>query len=220
MCPDGVFMVEVHKVSGAAFDGNVYLVLDERPILVDAGMMAAPTLKNIKKYIDPHDIEMIVLTHCHHDHSGAAPALKEATGARLLLSEKEVGCIGDDLTTVAYLFGQQAPEYKVDGTLKEGQILDIGQWKLRVLETPGHSEGSICLYEPSEKILFSGDTVFPDGNIGRTDMYGGDTIKLIKSIEKLTELDVSVMYPGHMEITNRDVNRQIQMSLRFARSVL
>ncbi|NPV62947.1 MAG: MBL fold metallo-hydrolase [Methanotrichaceae archaeon] len=213
-------MVEVHKVSGAAFDGNVYLVLDERPILVDAGMMAAPTLKNIKKYIDPHDIEMIVLTHCHHDHSGAAPALKEATGARLLLSEKEVGCIGDDLTTVAYLFGQQAPEYKVDGTLKEGQILDIGQWKLRVLETPGHSEGSICLYEPSEKILFSGDTVFPDGNIGRTDMYGGDTIKLIKSIEKLTELDVSVMYPGHMEITNRDVNRQIQMSLRFARSVL
>lgn len=213
-------MVEVHKVSGAAFDGNVYLVLDERPILVDAGMMAAPTLKNIKKYIDPHDIEMIVLTHCHHDHSGAAPALKEATGARLLLSEKEVGCIGDDLTTVAYLFGQQAPEYKVEGTLKEGQILDIGQWKLRVLETPGHSEGSICLYEPSEKVLFSGDTVFPDGNIGRTDMYGGDTIKLIKSIEKLTELDVSVMYPGHMEITNRDVNRQIQMSLRFARSVL
>jgi hydroxyacylglutathione hydrolase len=213
-------MVEVHKVSGAAFDGNVYLVLDERPILVDAGMIAAPTLKNIKKYIDPCDIEMIVLTHCHHDHSGAAPALKEATGAQLLLSEKEVGCIGDDLTTVAYLFGQQAPEYKVDGTLKEGMVLDIGQWKLQVMETPGHSEGSICLYEPQEKVLFSGDTVFPDGNIGRTDMYGGDTIKLIKSIEKLTQLDVSIMYPGHMEITGRDVNRQIQMSLRFARSVL
>jgi hydroxyacylglutathione hydrolase len=213
-------MVEVHKVSGAAFDGNVYLVLDERPILVDAGMIAAPTLKNIKKYIDPRDIEMIVLTHCHHDHSGAAPALKEATGAQLLLSEKEVGCVGDDLTTVAYLFGQQAPEYKVDGTLKGGMVLDIGQWKLQVMETPGHSEGSICLYEPREKVLFSGDTVFPDGNIGRTDMYGGDTIKLIKSIEKLTQLDVSIMYPGHMEITGRDVNRQIQMSLRFARSVL
>ena len=63
-------MVEVHKVSGAAFDGNVYLVLDEKPILVDAGMMASPTLKNIKKFIDPEKIEMIVLTHCHHDHSG------------------------------------------------------------------------------------------------------------------------------------------------------
>jgi glyoxylase-like metal-dependent hydrolase (beta-lactamase superfamily II) len=213
-------MVEVHKVSGAAFDGNVYLILDRRPILVDTGMMAGPTLKNIKKFIDPGKIEMIVLTHCHHDHSGAAPALKEATGARLLLSEKEAGAVGDDMASVAYLFGQQAADYKVDETLKEGMVLDIGEWKLRVLETPGHSLGSLCLYEEKEKVLFSGDTVFPDGNIGRTDMFGGNTPELVRSIERLTALDVETMYPGHMEITNRDVNRQIQMSLRFAKSVL
>ena len=213
-------MVEVHKVSGAAFDGNVYLILDERPILVDAGMMAAPTLRNIKKFIDPQKIEMIVLTHCHHDHSGAAPELKVATGARLLLSEKEVGAVGDDLASVAYLFGQQAPHYEVDQTLKEGMVLDIGEWKLEVLETPGHSQGSLCLYEPRAKVLFSGDTVFPDGNIGRTDMYGGSTPDLVASIERLTGLDVEIMYPGHMEITGRDVKRQIEMSLRFAKSVL
>lgn len=213
-------MVEVHKVSGAAFDGNVYLILDERPILVDAGMMAGPTLKNIKKFIDPGKIEMIVLTHCHHDHSGAAPELQRATGARLLLSEKEVGAVGDDLASVAYLFGQQAPQYQVDETLKEGMVLDIGEWKLEVLETPGHSTGSLCLYEPRAKVLFSGDTVFPDGNIGRTDMYGGSTPDLVASIERLTGLDVETMYPGHMEITGRDVKRQIQMSLRFAKSVL
>jgi len=212
-------MVEVHKVSGAAFDGNVYLVLDEKPILVDAGMMAGPTLKNIKKFIDPAKIELIVLTHCHHDHSGAAPALKEATGARLMLSEKEVGCIGDELASVAYLFGQQAPEYKVDETLKEGMVLDIGEWKLEVMETPGHSTGSLCLYERTEKVLFSGDTVFPDGNIGRTDMFGGSTDELARSIQRLTELDVKVMYPGHMDITSQNVNRQIQMSLRFAKSI-
>jgi len=213
-------MVEVHKVSGAAYDGNVYLVMDEHPILVDAGMMAEPTLKNIRKYIDPTKIEMIVLTHCHHDHSGAAPKLMEATGARLLLSAKETGCVGDDLTTVAYLFGASAPEFKVDGTLSEGMVLDLGEWKLEVLETPGHSAGCICLYERNEKVLFSGDTVFPDGNIGRTDMYGGDTKELINSIQRLTGLDVKTMYPGHMEITSNDVNRQIQMSLRFAKSVL
>ncbi len=212
-------MVEVHKVSGAAFDGNVYLVIDEKPILVDAGMMAGPTLKNIKKFIDPAKIELIVLTHCHHDHSGAAPALKEVTGARLMLSEKEVGCIGDELASVAYLFGQQAPEYKVDETLKEGMVLDIGKWKLEVMETPGHSTGSLCLYERTEKVLFSGDTVFPDGNIGRTDMFGGSTKELVRSIQRLTELDVKVMYPGHMDIASRDVNRQIQMSLRFAKSI-
>ncbi|HPW72902.1 MAG: MBL fold metallo-hydrolase [Methanothrix sp.] len=212
-------MVEVHKVSGAAFDGNVYLVLDRRPILVDAGMMAGPTLKNIKRFIDPTKIELIVLTHCHHDHAGAAPALKEATGARLMLSEKEVGCIGDELASVAYLFGQQAPEYKVDETLKEGMVLDTGEWKLEVLETPGHSQGSICLYERKQRVLFSGDTVFPDGNIGRTDMFGGSTEDLVRSIQRLTELDVEIMYPGHMDITSRDVNRQIQMSLRFAKSI-
>ena len=131
-----------------------------------------------------------------------------------------MGCVGDDLTTVSYLFGQEAPEYKVDGTLKEGMVLDLGKWKLEVLETPGHSLGCICLYEKIEKVLFSGDTVFPDGNIGRTDMYGGDTAELVRSIERLTKLDVKTMYPGHMEITDRDVNRQIQMSLRFAKSVL
>jgi len=209
----------VHKVSGAAFDGNVYLVLDRRPILVDAGMMAGPTLKNIKRFIDPTKIELIVLTHCHHDPAGAAPALKEATGARLMLSEKEVGCIGDELASVAYLFGQQAPEYRVDETLKEGMVLDTGEWKLEVLETPGHSQGSICLYERKQKVLFSGDTVFPDGNIGRTDMFGGSTEDLVRSIQRLTELDVEIMYPGHMDITSRDVNRQIQMSLRFAKSI-
>ena len=213
-------MVEVHKVSGAAFDGNVYLILDERPILVDAGMMAAPTLRNIKKLIDPQKIEMIVLTHCHHDHSGAAPELKSVTGARLLLSEKEVGAVGDDLASVAYLFGQQAPAYQVDETLKEGMVLDTGEWKLEVMETPGHSTGSLCLYEPRAKVLFSGDTVFPDGNIGRTDMYGGSTPDLVASIERLTGLDVETMYPGHMEITGRDVKRQIQMSLRFAKSMV
>jgi len=213
-------MVEVHKVSGAAFDGNVYLILDEKPILVDAGMMAALTLRNIKKLIDPQKIEMIVLTHCHHDHSGAAPELKAATGARLLLSEKEVGAVGDDLATVAYLFGQQAPHYEVDQTLKEGMVLDTGEWKLEVMETPGHSQGSLCLHEPRAKVLFSGDTVFPDGNIGRTDMYGGSTPDLVASIERLTGLDVEIMYPGHMEITGRDVKRQIEMSLRFAKSVL
>jgi hydroxyacylglutathione hydrolase len=62
--------------------------------------------------------------------------------------------------------------------------------------------------------------VFPDGNIGRTDMYGGSTEELVKSIERLTKLEVKTMYPGHMEITSRDVNRQIQFSLRFARSML
>jgi glyoxylase-like metal-dependent hydrolase (beta-lactamase superfamily II) len=213
-------MVEVHKVSGAAFEGNCYLVMAERPVLIDAGMLAEPAIKNIKRYIDPRDIEMIILTHCHHDHTGAVPGLKEATGAKVLLHKDEIGFVGDDLTTVSYLFGEAAAEYQVDQPLEGGMVLDLGDWKLSVLHTPGHSLGCVCLYEPKERVLFSGDTVFPDGNIGRTDMYGGSTEQLVKSIVRLTEIDVDKMYPGHMEITNRNVNAQIRQSLKFARSVL
>lgn len=213
-------MVEVHKVSGAAFDGNAYLVMDERPILVDVGMRPDPTIKNIKRFIEPQEVELIILTHCHHDHSAGARAFKEATGAKILIHSEEEGLLGDDLTSLAYLFGELAPEVRPDGILEDGQVLDLGEWRLEVLHTPGHSPGSICLYERTAKVLFSGDTVFPQGNIGRTDLYGGSTEQLIRSIERLTELEVETMYPGHMEITDRDVRGQIRSSLRFARSVL
>jgi len=213
-------MVEVHKVSGSPFDGNVYLILDEVPVLIDAGMDPGPTLRKIKKYIDPQKIEMIILTHSHHDHSGGVPLLKEATGAKVLIHEDEAGSLGDDMATVAYLFGLSAPEIEADETLKEGDVIDLGEWKLEVMHTPGHSPGGICLYEPRAKVLFSGDTVFPQGNIGRTDLFAGCNEDLIRSIERLTTLEVEVLYPGHMEIVSGDVGRQIQASLRFARSVL
>jgi hydroxyacylglutathione hydrolase len=213
-------MVEVHKVSGAPYDSNVFLVMDEHPILVDAGMAPEATLRNIAKYIDPKKIEMIVLTHCHHDHTGAAVAIREATGGKLVIDRHEVGALGDDLATLAHMFGRMSPECSPDDILDEGKVLDLGEWKLEVMETPGHSPGSICLYEKNAKVLFSGDTAFPDGNIGRTDLFGGNSEELIQSVERLTKLDVKIMYPGHMEVTDRDVNRQIQLSLRFAKSVL
>ena len=216
----GVGMVEVHKVTGSPFDGNVYLVMDETPVVIDTGMVPEPTIRNIKKYIDPQDIELIILTHSHHDHSGGLPMIKEITGAKVLIHEEEAGFLGDDLATVAYLFGQPAPEIKADGTLSEGDVVDLGEWKLEVMHTPGHSPGGICLYEPKAKVLFSGDTVFPQGNIGRTDLFAGCNADLIESIERLTGLDVQVLYPGHMEVTDKDVNSQIKASLRFARSVL
>jgi len=212
-------MVEVHKVSGAPYDSNVYLVMDEHPILVDCGMTPDATLRNIERYIDPKKIEMIVLTHCHHDHTGAAVALREATGGKLAIDRHEVGALGDDLATLAHMFGRMAPECKPDEILTEGTVLNLGEWNLEVMETPGHSPGSICLYEKDAKVLFSGDTVFPDGNIGRTDLFGGNSKDLIKSVERLTKLDARVMYPGHMEVTDKGVNRQIQLSLRFAESV-
>ena len=85
-----------------------------------------------------------------------------------------------------------------------------------MIHTPGHTPGGICLYSERDKALFSGDTVFPEGSFGRTDLPGGNATKLVESIRKLTLLDVSVMYPGHEDIVNRSANEQIRMSLMLA----
>jgi glyoxylase-like metal-dependent hydrolase (beta-lactamase superfamily II) len=88
--------------------------------------------------------------------------------------------------------------------------------KLKVIHTPGHTPGGICLYAEGPKLLFSGDTVFQDGGFGRTDFYGGDALKLLSSIKKLSLLDVKVMYPGHGDVVTEDANQHISLSLALA----
>lgn len=214
-------MVKVHKVNGGGpvHEGNVYLIIDEVPALIDAGRDAEAILKNVEELIDPRKIEFIILTHCHHDHTAGVPAIKEATGAKVLIGEGEVCEIGDDVATGSYLYEEDPAEFGVDGTLEEGDVINLGEWSLSVLGTPGHSPGSISLYEPRAKALFSGDTLLPHGNIGRTRRSGEAVKELVKSVERLAALDVQVLYPGHMEPTDENVNEQIKTSLEFARTI-
>ena len=214
-------MVEVHKVNGGgpSHEGNVYLIVDEAPVLIDAGRNAEAILKNVEKLIDPKKIEFIILTHCHHDHTAGVPALKEATGAKVLIGKGEVCDIGDDVATGSYQYEEDPAEFGVDGTLDEGDVINLGDWSLSVLKTPGHSPGSISLYEPKAKALFSGDTILPHGNIGRTRRSGEMVKELVRSVERLAGLDVLVLYPGHMEPTDENVAEQMKTSLEFARTI-
>ena len=88
-------------------------------------------MRNIAKYIDPKKIERIILTHCHHDHTGAAVALREATGGKLAIDRHEVGALGDDLATLAHMFGRMSPECSPDDILDEGKVLDLGDGSSR-----------------------------------------------------------------------------------------
>jgi len=214
-------LVEVHKVNGGgpSHEGNVYLIVDEAPVLIDAGRNAEAILKNVEKLIDPKKIEFIILTHCHHDHTAGVPALKEATGAKVLIGKGEVCDIGDDVATGSYQYEEDPAEFGVDGTLDEGDVINLGDWSLSVLKTPGHSPGSISLYEPKAKALFSGDTILPHGNIGRTRRSGEMVKELVRSVERLAGLDVLVLYPGHMEPTDENVAEQMKTSLEFARTI-
>ncbi len=191
------------------YDGNAYLV--DGIILVDAGVDGRAVISELEKHIQPGYLETIILTHCHFDHSGGAKAVAEATGAGIAIHEDDAALLNDSYASVAELFGEEAPEISPDILLKGGEIFD----GLLVVHTPGHTPGSICLYSDDSKILFSGDTIFPGGGFGRTDLYGGSASRLIDSIKKLSLLDVSVMYPGHGDIV-KNANEQIKMSLMMA----
>ena len=195
--------MQIHRFSQYA---NAYLI--DGTVLIDAGIDPA-VLKG-------HDPKMIILTHCHFDHTCAAPAIAKMTGAKIAIHEADAVLLGDDRATAAVMFGERAPKITPDLLLRGGETLEFDGFVLEVIHTPGHTRGGICLYEPETRSLFSGDTVFPDGGIGRYDL-GGDIAALADSIELLASLDVAVMYPGHLEVTDADVPAQIRLSLDRAR---
>ena len=102
--------------------------------------------------------------------------------------------------------------------LTGGETITIDDFNLQVIHTPGHSPGGMCLYEPEKKVLFSGDTVFSYGNVGRTDLRGGNSRLLVESIERLMKLDVEYLCPGHMNAVTGG-NEHIRNSYNFAKMV-
>jgi len=180
--------MRIIRIIASEIETNSYLILAKKPALIDPGTYPDVVFKNLKKHIKPKELKYIILTHYHYDHATATQAIKKETNAEVLIHEEDV----------KYL------DFKPDRILKDGEILDLGNVKLKVIHTPGHSPGSICLYEPESKSLFSGDTIFSCG-VGRTDLPGGDTKKIIDSIERLTKLDFKILYPGHGEITHKNL---------------
>ena len=191
--------MKVVRFIASEIDTNSYFILAKKPVIIDPGTYPDVILNNLKKYIKLKELKYIILTHFHYDHTTAVPTVKKQTNTEVLIHEEDAKFL----------------DFKPDRTLRDNEILDLGDVKLKVIHTSGHTPGSICLYEPESKSLFSGDTVFSFGGIGRTDLVGGDTKKIIDSIKRLTKLDVKTLYPGHGEITNKNVNEQIKQSLEF-----
>ena len=202
--------MQVIKLENSPYDANAYLV-DGR-ILVDVGMEAGFVISELEKHMSLNSLETIILTHCHYDHSGGAEEVAQACGAKIAIHTDDAPLLADTDASAASMFGESAPPVTPDILLKEGDVLN----GLQVIHTPGHTPGGICLYEPDSKVLFSGDTVFPDGGFGRTDLYGGNGAKLVESIKKLSGLDVSVMYPGHGNVVSENASEHVRMALVMA----
>lgn len=163
--------------------------------IVDPGADAAA----IQSYIAEEGLlpEMILLTHGHYDHIGAVNELRAAYDIPCLCARTEAPLVGDPALNLSSSFGRKHVTAIPDEVLDEGERTVIG-YGMQIIATPGHTGGGMCFYFPTEKLIFTGDTLFR-GTIGRTDLPTGDYEALLKSLNvKLMRLDDDVIvYPGH-----------------------
>ena len=174
-----------HQIPVGPMQNFVYLIGDEiskEAAAVDAGWSADEIIEAAKK--EKLTIKKIVLTHYHYDHVQRANELADKTDAEIYFHENEEQFLKAIIKSKIKII-----------KLQDDNAISLGNIKMKVIHTPGHTPGSICLL--AEKKLLTGDTLFV-GAIGRTDLPGGDAVKLFESLQKLKKLDEDIeIYPGH-----------------------
>ena len=188
-----------------SFDSNIgFLESGDRKVLIDAGTgvysnQLESALEQLGSSLE--SITDILLTHCHVDHiGGVVPILKQAA-PKIHLHKVEADMInaGDMSLTLGDTFGTDIPPMKIEGVLEEGDILEFGDLKVRVLHTPGHSGGSVCYHLEEQRVVYTGDTMFSGGSFGRVDFPTGDPKNLVESLGRLAKLaNFEIALPGHM----------------------
>ena len=174
-------------------------------------------IEDVSAILQKHNLKVkqIVITHAHIDHVGGAMKLRALTGAPILLNQNDYSLL-KMLDMQATWVGMPAPgDVKIDAELAHDKTLSAGSLKATVLHTPGHTEGSVCLYFPAEKLLIAGDTLFA-GSIGRTDLPGGSLDKILRSLHQrvLALPDETVVIPGHGPTTTIGDEREENPFLR------
>ena len=197
-----------------SMDQNVYIYFDEESkegVIVDPGNDAARIAQVIKEH--EIDVKAILLTHGHGDHTGAVADLKAELGCKVGAHRWEIPVLEDERISFSAMYGSK--KFDVDMIFEDGDEFKFGGTSLKVIHTPGHTQGGVCYYDETNKILFSGDTLFYV-SIGRTDFPNPpakDGIgypstenfkRIIDSIkEKLYVLpEETAVYTGHGSATN------------------
>jgi hydroxyacylglutathione hydrolase len=189
---------------------NCSIIGDEtthEAMVIDPGDNIDEVLALIRKH--NLQVKQIVITHAHIDHVGGAMKLRAATGAPILLNQNDYALL-KMLDVQATWIGVADPgKVEIDRSITTGETVTAGQHTAQILHTPGHTEGSICLYFQAEKKLIAGDTLFA-GSIGRTDLPGGSTQKIMRSLHDTVMAlpDETVVIPGHGELTTIGEERE------------
>ena len=176
---------------------NTYIVESEETkecAIIDPGAEADRILEEVERL--GLTVRVILNTHGHGDHIGAVAAIKEATGATYAIHEGDAELLRQDRQWMTQMMPDVKPPPEPDWYVKSDDVIEVGEVKLKVIETPGHTPGGVCYY--GDGVVFTGDTLF-QGSIGRSDMPGGDGRLLVYGI--LTRLMVlpadTKVYPGH-----------------------
>ncbi len=190
-----------------AIETNCFVAADSETlegVVIDPGEEAGKILRVIDE--NKIKVKYIILTHGHYDHIGAVEEIKIKTGAKLLAHKEDNIFMEHPELNGSSLFGDGTDKVSADKYIAGDDIIRAGKMELKVIHTPGHTPGGICLL--TGKHLFSGDTLFY-GSIGRTDFPHANHEEMLKSLEKLMKLDDDVrVYPGHGEMTTIGFERR------------
>ncbi len=179
-------------------DANTYVIKADITVIVDPGRekYLALLLEELQlDGIDPESIDSILITHLHPDHCDATAAFKDISGAKVALHSLQLEYLDVMIEETSRFLGiSKSRQFEADIVFED--VLSLGNKELSILPTPGHSPDSICLYAADEKVLLCGDLVF-EKSIGRDDLPFGDGKELMRSINRMSALDVELLLPGH-----------------------
>lgn len=205
-------MIHIKTFVFGMCETNCYLIYDQNKncVVVDCDGDGV----EVEKYIDENHFKLthILLTHGHSDHIGAVKKLKDKFKCKICIGENEEDVLEDPNFNLSAMMGGQPISLRADCFLKNGEFLKAGSMTFRVINTPGHTKGSICYIV--EDNLITGDTLFA-GSCGRTDLATGDWGTIIKSLRKLSALEGDYkVFPGHGPSTTLDYERKTNMYLK------
>lgn len=212
----------IYLIKAETPGSHVYLVKgNSKNVLIDTGMTANfPHLKASLQELGlrPKDVHFITLTHEHFDHIGATTYFFDtAVVAAHRLAANKIE-LQDEFVTLMKYCNVSCRPFHADLWLEDGSLIDLGNYKLHALHTPGHTSGCICLYETKENLLFTGDTVFSGGTLSGI-ASSGNISDYMNSLQRLSSLKVEALYPGHGK-PSEDPEGDILRGLERARALL